>query len=116
MHALCAELKRARGFAGRTVLLIDEAGMAPTRLTATLFTHAELARVKVIAVGDPGQLGPVEAGGWLRVLTQDQPAPVLREVLRQRDPTERAALEALRDGRPGSYLSHKRDETFCACQ
>ena len=108
MHSLLAELERAGGFANRTVLLLDEAGMAPTRLTAELFEHAERAGVKVIAVGDPGQLGPVQAGGWLAAITRHQSQPALRQVLRQRDPAERAALEALRDGDSRSYLRHKR--------
>lgn len=86
MHALLAELERAGGFALRTVLVLDEAGMAPTRLTADLFAYAEQARVKVVAVGDPGQLGSVEAGGWLARICRRQPGPALREVIRQRDP------------------------------
>jgi len=63
MHSLLGSLDRGRGFAKRTVLVIDEAGMAPTRLTAQLFERAEQAGVKVIAVGDPGQLRSVQAGG-----------------------------------------------------
>jgi hypothetical protein len=37
------------------------------------------------------------------------PRRQLREVVRQRDPEERAALEALRDGEPGRYIAHKQD-------
>jgi conjugative relaxase-like TrwC/TraI family protein len=109
MHALVGELDRAREFAPRTVLVLDEAGMAPTRLTARLFVHAERAAVKVIAVGDPGQLGSVQAGGWLAALARQQPAPQLREVMRQRDPHEREALEALRAGEPERYLANKQE-------
>jgi conjugative relaxase-like TrwC/TraI family protein len=109
MHSLLGELDQAGGFGPRTVLVLDEAGMAPTRLTARLFAHAEHAGVKVIAVGDPGQLGSVEAGGWLAALARQRPAPQLREVMRQGDPEERAALEALREGEPERYLAHKQD-------
>jgi conjugative relaxase-like TrwC/TraI family protein len=110
MHALVGELEQGDGFAPRTVLVLDEAGMAPTRLTATLLAHAERAAVKVIAVGDPGQLGSVEAGGWLAALARQQPAVRLCEVMRQRDPKERAALEQLRDGEPERYLAHKQND------
>jgi len=110
MHTLVAELDQSDGFGPRTVLVLDEAGMAPTRLTATLFAHAERAGVKVIAVGDSGQLGSVEAGGWLAALARQQPTVQLRDVIRQRDPDERAALEALREGDPEHYLAHKQDE------
>ena len=41
MHALIGELDRAGGFPKRTVLMIDEAGMASTRITAAIFIHAE---------------------------------------------------------------------------
>jgi conjugative relaxase-like TrwC/TraI family protein len=109
MHALLGELDRAGGFAPRTVLVVDEAGMAPTRLTAALFAHAERAGTKVVAVGDPGQLDSVQAGGWLAAIGRRQPGPALRQVVRQRDRQEQAALEALHDGDPERYLAHKRD-------
>ena len=109
MHALVGELDWSRTLGTRTVLVLDEAGMAPTRLTARLFAHAERGGVKVIAVGDPGQLGSVEPGGWLAALARHQPAPQLREVMRQLDPKERDALESLREGEPARYLAHKQD-------
>jgi conjugative relaxase-like TrwC/TraI family protein len=110
MHSLLNEVDQAGGFAGRTVLLIDEAGMAETRLTAALLAHAERAGAKVIAVGDPGQLQSVQAGGWLAALAEQQPELALREVIRQQDPVERAALEALHDGEPERYLAHKQSD------
>ena len=110
MHSLVGELDRSDGFGPRTVLVLDEAGMAPTRLTARLFAHAERSGVKVIAIGDPGQLGSIEAGGWLAALAREQSAAQLREVMRQHDPGERDALEALRDGEPEHYLTHKHDD------
>ena len=42
--------------------------MAPTRTTARLLEAAERAGAKVIAIGDPGQLASVQAGGWLRAV------------------------------------------------
>jgi ATP-dependent exoDNAse (exonuclease V) alpha subunit len=109
MHALIRDLDRAGGFPDRTVLVIDEAGMASTRITAAIFAHAERAGTKVVAVGDPGQLASVLAGGWLGYVAVHQGGPALRQVLRQRDPGERSALEALHDGHPDAYLDYKRD-------
>jgi len=43
-------------FAPRTVIVLDEAGMAPTRRTERLLEHAAAANAKVIAIGDPGQI------------------------------------------------------------
>ena len=51
------------------MLIIDEAGMASTRETARVIPHARAAEVKVIAIGDSGQLSSVQAGGWLGSLT-----------------------------------------------
>ena len=42
--------------------------MAPTRTTARLLEAAERAGAKVVAIGDPGQLASVQAGGWLRAV------------------------------------------------
>ncbi|MGH2869435.1 MAG: MobF family relaxase, partial [Solirubrobacteraceae bacterium] len=86
MHALLARLGQDGGFTARTVVMLDEAGMAPTRQTAELFAYAERAGAKLIAVGDPGQLRSVQAGGWLGAIARRQPTPMLREVMRQRDP------------------------------
>ena len=110
IHSLLMAVRRDRGLDARTVLVLDEAGMAPTRDSAALLALAERAGAKVIAIGDPGQLTAVEAGGWLAAIARTQPGPALREVVRQVDPAERHALEALHDGDPSAYLAHKHDE------
>jgi conjugative relaxase-like TrwC/TraI family protein len=110
MHSLAGRIALGDRLDDRTVLILDEAGMAPTRLTARLLAHAEQASAKVIAVGDPGQLSSVEAGGWLAALTRDESGPTLRQVMRQRDPDEQQALQALRSGDPDHYLDHKRGQ------
>lgn len=91
-------------FAQRTVIVLDEAGMAPTRLTARLLAHAARAGAKVIAIGDSGQLPSVLAGGWLRTVGERVGPLELTEVMRQRDPGERRALGALHDGLPHLYI------------
>ncbi len=58
----------------------------------------------MIAIGDPGQLASVQAGGWLRTIGERLGAVRLTEVMRQRDPTERLALAALHDGDPGRWI------------
>ena len=88
----------------RCVVVFDEASMAPTRATARLLEHAERAGAKVVAIGDPGQLASVQAGGWLRAVGRDVGALRLTEVMRQRDLGERRALAALHDRIPDRYL------------
>jgi conjugative relaxase-like TrwC/TraI family protein len=107
IHRRISELEQDGGLRARTVVLFDEAGMAPTRLSAELFSHAEQAGAKVIVAGDAGQLPSVAAGGWFAAVAETLGGPELREVMRQRDPNEREALEALHEGDPDSYLAFK---------
>jgi conjugative relaxase-like TrwC/TraI family protein len=90
------------------VLILDEAGMAPTRPSARLLQAAERAGAKVIAIGDPGQLASVQAGGWLRAVGRELGAHPLTEVMRQRDRGERRALGALHERAPQRYLDWAR--------
>jgi conjugative relaxase-like TrwC/TraI family protein len=107
LHSLVADVGGSGGFAPHTVVLFDEAGMAPTRQSAALLVHAKRAGAKVIAAGDSGQLPAVQAGGWFRAIARELGGPELRDVMRQRNAAERAALEALHDGDPDMYLEFK---------
>jgi conjugative relaxase-like TrwC/TraI family protein len=86
------------------VLILDEASMTATRPGARLLEAAERAGAKVVAIGDPGQLASVQAGGWLGAVGRRLGAHRLTEVMRQRDPEERRVLGALHDGRPERWL------------
>jgi conjugative relaxase-like TrwC/TraI family protein len=110
IHRLVADIEEFGGFDPRSVVVFDEAGTAPTRPSAALFSHAESAGAKVIVAGDTGQLPPVAAGGWFAAISQELGGPELRQVVRQRDANERDALEALHDGDPEPYLALKRQE------
>jgi conjugative relaxase-like TrwC/TraI family protein len=92
------------GLPKRCAVIFDEAGMAPTRLTDRLLRAAERAGAKVIAIGDPGQLSSVQAGGWLGALGRELGSVRLTEIMRQRDPVERRALAALHDGCASRYV------------
>jgi ATP-dependent exoDNAse (exonuclease V) alpha subunit len=86
------------------VVVLDEAGMAATRASAKLLDAAERAGAKVVAIGDPGQLASVQAGGWLAAVGRRLGAVRLTEVMRQRNPAERRALATLHDRQPAPYL------------
>jgi hypothetical protein len=110
IHRLVPQLDESGGVAPRTVLLFDEAGSAPTRPSCALLAHADRADTKVIAAGDSGQLRSVAAGGWFAAVARMLDGPELRAVLRQRDPAERDALDALHDGDPAPYLELKEEQ------
>jgi hypothetical protein len=84
----------------RTVLLIDEAGMADDPAMLKLLTAADVASAKVIVIGDHRQLGAVGPGGGLEALINRHSTAVhvLDENVRQQNLGERVALEHLRSG------------------
>ena len=92
---------------GPVVLILDEAGMASTRQSARIMAQAQVAGVKVIAIGDSGQLSSVHAGGWLASLTRRLGSHELRDVMRQCDPRERQLLAQVRRGAPTNYTAEK---------
>ncbi|MCA1677977.1 MAG: AAA family ATPase, partial [Actinobacteria bacterium] len=98
------DLQHGDALPERTVVLLDEAGMAATRSTERLLAAAEDAGAKVIAIGDSGQLPSVQAGGWMREVGQRVGIHRLTQVMRQRDLDERRALAHLHDGRSDAYL------------
>jgi conjugative relaxase-like TrwC/TraI family protein len=82
----------------RTVLVIDEAGMAGTRTLAPILAAADRAGAKVVLVGDPRQLPEIDAGGVLTGLSERLGPIELTHNRRQRQQWERDALAELRAG------------------
>ncbi|MGP4109705.1 MobF family relaxase [Streptomyces sp. 4N509B] len=82
------------------VIVVDEAGMAGTHNLARVVAEAEAAGALVRLLGDPAQLGSVESGGALRLLTREVGAAELEILHRFRAPGEADATLALRDGDP----------------
>jgi conjugative relaxase-like TrwC/TraI family protein len=106
LHRLLLDAHREGGLPRRSLLVVDEAGMAETRVLAPLLRLVDQAAGKALLVGDPGQLPPVGAGGLYPALCQRLGAIELSENRRQRDLTERQALTRLRAGDPEAYLAH----------
>jgi conjugative relaxase-like TrwC/TraI family protein len=84
------------------LVIVDEAGMVGTEELRRLLTATTAAKCKTVLVGDAHQLAPVKArGGMFAQLCVDLPwTQRLSEVWRMRDPDERAASLAVRDGGP----------------
>jgi hypothetical protein len=101
-------LDSRRGLAAGAVLVVDEAGMVPTRDLAALLDHVEHVGGKLVLVGDHGQLPELEAGGTFRGLVRRGVAIELRDNVRQVHLWERQALEELRDGRAEEALARYR--------
>jgi ATP-dependent exoDNAse (exonuclease V) alpha subunit len=86
------------GLGPRNVVIVDEAGMLPTRDLHALVEHASAAGAAVVLVGDHHQLPEIDAGGAFRGLVIRTDPIVLTENRRQRDEWGRRMLELIRTG------------------
>ena len=78
------------------VVILDEATMAKSAELALLVSLAGEAGAKLVAIGDPAQLGAVGAGGLFRTLANDTRAVELGGTRRFAEPWEAAAVLRLR--------------------
>jgi hypothetical protein len=93
------------------LLVVDEAGAAPTPDLVAIHRRAEAAGVKLLLVGDPKQLGAVGAGGALADIAERGIRYELAEVRRFRESWEGPASLRLRDGDTSAldeYAKHGR--------
>jgi conjugative relaxase-like TrwC/TraI family protein len=89
---------RSTGLPHGVVVVVDEAGMLPTRQLAQLIGATAAAHGKLILVGDDKQLPELAAGGAFRALARYLDAATLTENRRQINAWEREALDKLRTG------------------
>jgi conjugative relaxase-like TrwC/TraI family protein len=115
--SLLAELDRAEheggdGLGQGSVLLIDEAGLVDSATLARLISHADQAEAKLVLIGDPEQLGEIEAGGLFRALAERSDPIYLDQVIRHRHELDREAARRIREGEGrealGLYVSEER--------
>lgn len=85
----------------RTVLVVDEASTLSDRDLDALMTMVETTGARLRLIGDPAQHSAVAPGGMFRVLCERHPdrTPELRTTHRTAHADDRAAAEALREGR-----------------
>jgi conjugative relaxase-like TrwC/TraI family protein len=86
----------------KTLLLIDEAGMADTPTLDTAIGHTLRHGGRVCLVGDDQQLAAIGAGGILADLNTAHGAVRLTQLHRFADPDEAAATLKVRDRDPGA--------------
>lgn len=101
----------AASIRSRTLLIIDEAGMADTVSLDTVVNFALDRGASVRLIGDDQQLAAIGAGGVLRDIQSTHGAVRLSELMRFANPAEGAASLALRQGQPhalGFYLDNDR--------
>ncbi|WHP68766.1 AAA family ATPase [Phaeobacter inhibens] len=87
------------------VLVIDEAGMIGTRQLARVATKMQGIGAKLVLVGDPDQLQPIEAGTPFRQIVKTHGAARLTEIHRQKADWQKQASRDLADGDMWTALS-----------
>ncbi|MGV8848776.1 MAG: ATP-dependent DNA helicase, partial [Propionibacteriaceae bacterium] len=95
----------------KTLVIIDEAGMADTLTLDHVVTWCLDHGASIRLIGDDQQLGAIGVGGILRDIAATHGALRLDTVMRFTDPAEAAASLALRAGDSGAlgyYLDHDR--------
>ena len=95
--------KEMRGRFAKTVLVVDEGSLASTVQARDLLRIAGALRVpKLVLVGDAKQLDAVDAGKpFAQLQAAGMKTAVMDEILRQRDPDLKAAVEASLAGEIG---------------
>jgi conjugative relaxase-like TrwC/TraI family protein len=88
----------------RTVLVVDEASMVGSEQLARLIDHADKAKAKLVLVGDPEQLGSIEAGGLFAAIAERTDPVHLHEVIRHNHEVDREAAKLIREGRSREAL------------
>jgi conjugative relaxase-like TrwC/TraI family protein len=93
------------GLDERSVIVVDEAGMADTRRLARLVDAASQSRAKLLLVGDQAQLSPIGAGGLFGEMAKRASTAELTTVHRAREDWEREAWAELRSGQADRALA-----------
>jgi conjugative relaxase-like TrwC/TraI family protein len=106
LHRLLEDGRAGGGLPPGCVLVVDESGMAETRVLAPVLELVERADGRAILIGDPQQLPAVGAGGLLAGIVAREGAITLTENRRQHDPLERDALARVRAGVGRDYLAY----------
>jgi conjugative relaxase-like TrwC/TraI family protein len=93
-----------------SVLLIDEAGMLDSATLARLIDHAREASAKLILIGDPAQLGEIEAGGLFASIVSRTDPVFLEEVIRHKHDLDREGARRIREGQGAEAIEVYRSE------
>lgn len=82
----------------KSVVIMDEAGMAGTATIQKLASYIDTAGGKLILEGDANQLQAIDAGAGFRMLADRLGEAELTEIRRQRDVEDRKTVEMLYQG------------------
>jgi hypothetical protein len=93
-----------------SVLLVDEAGMLDSATLGRLIDHTREADAKLVLIGDPAQLGEIEAGGLFGSLVSRTDPVVLDQVIRHEHELDREGARRIREGKGAEAIEVYRSE------
>ncbi|MCW1410715.1 MULTISPECIES: Ti-type conjugative transfer relaxase TraA [Rhizobium] len=91
-------------FDDRTIFVLDEAGMVSSRQMALIVEAVTKAGAKLVLIGDPEQLQPIEAGAAFRAIADRIGYAELETIYRQREQWMRDASLDLARGNVGKAV------------
>lgn len=94
----------------RTIFVLDEAGMVSSRQMGLIVDTVTRSGAKLVLVGDPEQLQPIEAGAAFRAITERIGYAELETIYRQREQWMRDASLDLARGRIGNAVEAYRSK------
>jgi conjugative relaxase-like TrwC/TraI family protein len=83
---------------GKTVVVMDEAGMTGSRIMADLVDKVDHAGAKLVLIGDTGQLQPIDPGAAMRSIQTKIGCQEMVEIRRQHNNIDRQIVRHLADG------------------
>lgn len=89
----------------KTIFVLDEAGMVPSRQMALFVETVTRSGAKLVLVGDPEQLQPIEAGAAFRAIADRIGYAELETIYRQREQWMRDASLDLARGNVGKAVA-----------
>ena len=92
-----------------SIVVIDEAGMVGTRQLARVADQLRMRGCKLVLVGDPDQLQPIQAGKPFKKIAQAHTVARLTEIRRQSSAWQRDATRTLAEGQTASALQSYAD-------
>jgi Ti-type conjugative transfer relaxase TraA len=105
LHSMLSDIERGTmALNDKAVVVLDEAGMVGTRQMHALLGHIQSAGAKLLLIGDPGQLQPIEAGGLFRRITEEIGYAGLTEIRRQESEADRDMIKNLIGGQAAEVI------------
>ena len=96
IDSLMMSLDKSIMLNSKDIIVLDEAGMVDSIRLNKLLLKAETANAKVVLIGDPEQLQPIQAGAPFRIIAEHAGYVELDEIVRQKDPLNEELTKEMR--------------------